>query len=55
MPYAPRQWRAIAARVMREKGPVAGRRYLHRLKVEAGGHAVRPLPDDHPFVRRHKR
>jgi hypothetical protein len=42
MPWSQQQWRAIAARTMRRKGPVAGRAYLHKLKVEAGGHAVDP-------------
>lgn len=49
MPWSKEQWAAIAARAMREKGPVAGRRYLHKLKQEAGGRAVKPLPHDHPF------
>jgi hypothetical protein len=42
MPWSQSQWRAIAANTMRKKGPAAGRAYLHKLKVEAGGHAVDP-------------
>jgi hypothetical protein len=42
MPWSPEQWRAIAARTMREKGKKKGRAYLHKLKVEVGGHAVDP-------------
>lgn len=40
MPWPLKQWNAIAAKAMRERGKTKGRAYLHKLKMEAGGHAV---------------
>lgn len=40
MPWPAKQWRAIAAQTMAKKGKKAGRKYLHKLKKEAGGHAT---------------
>jgi len=56
MPWPLKQWQAIAASTIRKKGKKAGRAYLHKLKEEAGGHAVVDPKQAHKHLKpKHKK